>query len=150
MAELNDARLAAIARGDDVATAVDIQDMAAELLRSRKLGRGDSRRSLQVRRLRWSVENLIVKVEMWFESAPANNEQLLGALAKVCDRLRELHEDVKSLPLELEELGIAALISKWLTSEALLNAIEAREWSDIPDELATRIDRGEWKAALHG
>lgn len=53
-----DERLAELAKVDD-----ETGDIAAELLRRRKFHRAETRRSEQVRRLRWATENLIMKAE---------------------------------------------------------------------------------------
>lgn len=145
--DLNDNRLAAIARGDEPTIPTEVEDMAAELLRLRRHARTDSRRSVQIRRLRWAVENLIVKTERLMDKTAPPHDAVVDKMVAAAG---ELHREVRALPLELEEVSVATIVAKWLRSDALLNALEAREWSDIPDELATRIDRSEWKEALHG
>lgn len=145
---IRDDRIAAIARGDDAATAKEISDIAHELLRARRLSRGDSRRAMQVRRLRWSVELVLLKVEHMAEAA--TGEHLVTVTDKLVGRVEELHRDVRALPLELEGVSVPGVIARWLRSDACGNNIGTREWSSVPDELADAIERGDWKDALHG
>lgn len=62
-----DATLIDLARRSAIDEAGEIGEtipaMAAELLRRRRIMRGDSRRAEQIRRMRWVLENMLVKIE---------------------------------------------------------------------------------------
>ena len=149
--DLNDNRLAQLARGDEAASAQDVSDIAAELLRLRRFHRGDSRRALQVRRMRWAVENMIIKVEHWFDAVGAvkpPTDSLLAALARVGDNLLELQKLVQSLPLELEDISVASVISKWLRSQ-MHEALPKLSDQDMA-YVADAIERGDWREVLRG
>lgn len=143
--DLNDNRLAAIARGDEVANAAELEDMAAELLRLRRHARGDSRRSVQVRRLRWAVENLIVKTERLLERTTAPHEAVVEKMiAAAC----ELEKEVRALPIELDEVRVDVAIVKWLTlcRDETKDATTRETLVDVID----KIMRGDWKEVLRG
>jgi hypothetical protein len=63
----SDEQLIEIARGAPLPNTTPtlnlIQSIAAELLHHRRRARADSRRAEQVKKLRWSVENTLTKVE---------------------------------------------------------------------------------------
>lgn len=153
---LPDGRLAEVVRGEDVPNAQDIQDMAAELLRLRKQSRTDSRRSLQVRRLRWMVEHMIIKAETLADRARGidghrpHDGAMVAAIGHMADKLDALYREVKKLPLELEEVSVADLIAKWLrtakTDTKILPDLKGTELED----LAADIERGAWREVLRG
>lgn len=60
-----DAELIEAARGESKPEwmTIQMQVIATELLRRRRIMRGDSRRAEQIRRMRWVLENMLVKVE---------------------------------------------------------------------------------------
>lgn len=97
---LKDETLVSIARGDFFPEAKVVSDMADEILRLRRMCRGDSRRAQQVRRLRWAVENALVKVENLFErvSAPVMETGSIGLM------LERLVDDVQDLERRVGEL----------------------------------------------
>ena len=101
--DLRDEQLVSIARGDFYPEAKTVSDMADEILRLRRWMRGDSRRSQQVRRLRWAVENALVKVEHLLErvSAPVLETGSIGAmLERLVEDVQELESRVAALPQE--------------------------------------------------
>jgi hypothetical protein len=61
--KISDEELVAAIKGDLLLSREQTDSVLDELLRARRLFRADSRRAEQVRRVRWAVENLLVKVE---------------------------------------------------------------------------------------
>lgn len=59
---------------------VRVCDLAAEIIRNRRVLRKDSRRAEQLKKYRWTVENLLTKLEA-AEDANDDNEQIPEAIA---------------------------------------------------------------------
>lgn len=62
-----DEQLIATIRSGELADGVSLADLADELLHLRRAMRGDSRQAHQLRRLRWTVENQVMKTEALLE-----------------------------------------------------------------------------------
>lgn len=100
---LRDESLVSISRGDFYPDAKSVSEMADEVLRLRRMLRGDSRRAQQVRRLRWAMENAIVKVENLFEriTAPVAETHSIGLLLeRLVSDIQELERRVAEIPKE--------------------------------------------------
>lgn len=66
----------AILGGNDDHRRGGLKDIAAELIRLRRIVRGDSRRAEQLKKLRWSAETLIAKIEKY--AGDHRNEEALA------------------------------------------------------------------------
>lgn len=150
---IRDERLAAVARGDDVLAIGEAGDVAAELLRLRRMNRSDSRRAMQIRRLRWQAELVAIRVESLLERLPATaleSVALSSIIGKLCARADELVGLTRALPLELGDIDVAAAIAKWLRSSTTdASVLPDLKGSELT-ELADSIERGDWKEVHRG
>lgn len=86
---MTDEQIIAIVRGDLLPnndhTWSLIRSMAEQLLKHRRRARGDSRRGEQFRKLRWSVEHVMTKMEELTRAAQLEDRQLGSQLIEVCN-----------------------------------------------------------------
>jgi hypothetical protein len=79
VANIPDEALIEIIKGDRTVTTVELEELADELLKKRRILRRDSRRAEELRRLRWSCELLIQKVEKIPERIEEREDDADGA-----------------------------------------------------------------------
>lgn len=116
--QLSDEELAAVAGGAPLPSGVSLADVAHDFHRLRKVMRGETRRSEQLRKLRWSIENATRDFETKSELVLEKVRTALAGEAKVQEA----------------EAAIVERIAEWLESGGRGS-----------DELARMVREGRWR-----
>lgn len=126
---VSDERLSEIANGAKLETTTEtgymIVSMAVELIRARRVGRQDSRRAEQIKKLRWAVENTLGKIEALAKAdleliaAQDRAEAAEDAAAAAERRARELAAELRK-----ERQRLTGAMDRGLDIEAISDIVE--------------------------